>query len=72
MTRSDLAMLVGPLVTPAGRSAVGAFARGEAFCINLRYEHARDWVKMQKIIDTPGVALGDGQEWFHLWLEEVK
>lgn len=72
MDRAELAAMVGPLLTMAGREALRPFVNRSQFCITVRYDQVKNWPGMERVIATDGVEMGDGQEWMQLWLESER
>ena len=69
LSRQELAVALGPLVTPSARAALRSYVTGEATGVWLRYDHVKNWPGMERLLANPAVALADGEERMELWLE---
>lgn len=59
-TRPELAKLLGPHLTMAGREQFRAFLGGEP--LFLRYEHVRSWVNFTTLLASNKLEFSDGAE----------
>lgn len=74
MNNVELAKLLGPLLTMAGRERLRPLITGQTTDVILRYEEVKDWGALSDLLveRVDDLQLYDGAEWVTIQMEELK